>query len=480
VLAGTFVILAVLSCSVAFTPKVGFVALSAVYLGAFLAYMGLRSDSQDGHLFEVIIPFSLLSFLHFCVGTLYLAIVPEALEQPALAAFLLPALAVGTLGFLCFLVGYGRSFRTTARSPLGRFVPKSVFVYSAPAALGALGLSVHRFQDRGVLNDQGISSSLSLLQQFAPLFLFGWFLAWYMMWAKKMRASIAVPMLATMSMMAGLVLYFTFGGKALALTLLGMPAMAYYEVKRKLPVKTLALIAVVFVFIIFPTYNTFRQVDRNLDMTRRADRTFEMARTWDSEEYLDASVFAFLKRIGIVTAVAAIVSDTGRWVDYRYGETLLLAPISLLIPRFLWQDKPNISIGREFGETFRLTHALDRETEVAPSMVGDFYWNFALPGVVVGMWLLGVGYRWFYQRYGAGGGFDPIRKSIYATLLPSVLGFEANVAIVVGGVIKVLVILIVFLMLCRRLGWLEDLSDTSVVPRRSSVPDVANPTDGRI
>jgi hypothetical protein len=89
-------------------------------------------------------------------------------------------------------------------------------------------------------------------------------------------------------------------------------------------------------------------------------------------------------------------------------------------------------------------------------MVGDFYWNFALPGVVVGMWLLGMGYRVFYQRYGAGRGFDPIRKAIYATLLPSVLCFEANVAIIVGGVVKVLVILIVFLVLSRRLGWLDE------------------------
>jgi hypothetical protein len=320
-------------------------------------------------------------------------------------------------------------------------------------------MSVHKFQDEGILSDQGISASLSFLQQFGPLFLFGWFLAWYMMWAKRLRASIAVPVLAMMSVMAALILYFTFGGKALAITLIGMPAMAYYEVKRKLPLKSILVIVLIFVFIIFPMYNTFRQVNRNLDMTRRVDRTVEMARTWDSGKYMDASVFAFLKRIGIVTSVAAILSDTGRWVDYRYGETLILAPIAVLIPRFLWPSKPNISTGGEFAETFRLRRAMDRETEVAPSMVGDFYWNFAVPGVVFGMCLLGMGYRWYYQRYGAGAGFDPIRKSIYATLLPSVLGFEANVAIVVGGVIKVLIILIVFLVICRRLGWLDEISD---------------------
>jgi len=452
----TFVLLAALTASVAFIPHVPFVALSAIYLGALLAYLGLRSDPQGGHLFEVIVLLGILSFLYFCVGTMYLLIVPEALDRPALAPFLLPALALATLGFLSMLVGYGWSFRKTAPSPLGRFVPKSVFVYLIPGGMGMLGMSAQRFQSEGMLNAQGISPALSFMQQFAPLLFFGWFLAWYMTWARRLRPSVAVPTLATLSAMTAVVLYFTFGGKGLALTLLGMPAMAYYEVKRRVPFKSVFVVVLLFVFIIFPVYNTYRTLDKNLDMGRRVDRTVDMARTWSSDKYLDASVYAFLKRITIVTSIAAIVSDTGRWVDYRYGETLILGPIGLLIPRFLWPDKPNISIGQEFGETFRLKNAMDNETYIAPSMVGDLYWNFSVPGVVVGMWLIGMSCRWYYQRFGAGAGFDPIRKSIYFTMLPTALGFEGNVAIVLGGFIKVLVILVVFIVLCRRLGWLEE------------------------
>jgi hypothetical protein len=455
----TFVVLAALSACVAFVPNMGYAALSAIYLGSFLAYMGLRSDSQSGELFEVIVPLSLFSFVCFCLGTMYLVIVPGALPYQSLGPFLLPALALATLGHLCFLAGYGAFFRKTPPSPSGRFVPRGAFVYLAPAAVGALGMSVQRFQAEGMFSDKGISSSLSFLQQFAPLFLFGWFLAWYMFWAKKLRLSLAIPILGTMGVMAIAVLYFTFGGKAMAVTVLGMPAMAYYEVKRRFPVKSGLVVVLLFLFLIFPMYNTYRQVDRNLDTTRRVDRTIDMANTWNSDRYLDVSVFAFLKRISVLTSVAAVISDTGRWVDYRYGETLILAPIGLLIPRFLWPDKPEIAIGREFGQTFRLINAMDRETYIAPCWVGEFYWNFALPGVVCGMWILGMAYRWYYQRYGAGTGFDPIRKSIYATLLPSALGFEGNVAMLIGGAIKSLVILTVFLILCRRLGWLDTVSE---------------------
>ncbi len=89
-------------------------------------------------------------------------------------------------------------------------------------------------------------------------------------------------------------------------------------------------------------------------------------------------------------------------------------------------------------------------------MVGEFYWNFSIPGVIVGMWLLGLGYRWGYQRYGAGSKFDPVRKAIYATLLPTALLLEGSIAIIIVSLIKVTLILVVFLLLANRLGWLDE------------------------
>jgi hypothetical protein len=460
---GTFVLLCGLS-AVAFVPNLAFVAVSMSFLGLFLAYMGFRPDPQGGYLFEVVIPISVITFLYFGLGTMYLVVVPEALDHPSLARYLLPAQALAAVGFLCFLVGYGWYFRTTAPSPVGRLVPKSVFVYLVPAAMGTVGLSVQRLQDIGMMNDQGISASISFLQQFAHMFFFGWFLVWYMTLSKRLPRTVAVPLLLTLTAMLAVILYQTFGGKALALTLLGMPALAYYEVKRKLPLKAMFGVVLIFVFVIFPVYNTFRRIDRNLGTSRRVDRTLELASSWNSDKYMDASVFALLKRLTVVVSVAAILSDTGRWVDYGYGKSLILTPITILIPRFLWPEKPNIGTGQEFAETFRLKGAMDRETYIAISMVGDFYWNFALPGVIVGMWLLGMGYRWYYQRYGAGTGFDPIRKAMYIALLPTSIGVEGNVAIVVGGFIKLLVILVVFLAIAKRIGWLEELPAGSDAP----------------
>jgi hypothetical protein len=451
--ATTSVALAGLVAAVATIPHAGYIALAVLFLGAFFAYMRLRVPPPQSDLFEVIIPFSILNFLYFGIGAVYLVFVPEALSYPALKPFLAPAMALAALGYLCFLAGYALFFRTTRPSPLKAMVPTSTMAYLIPGVLGAAGMSVHQLQSAGIMAGAGISPALSFIQQFGVLFFFAWYLAWYMVLSGRLSRVRGVPILLSLTGLMMIVLYSNFGGKSLAMTMLGLPAMAYYEVKRRLPTKTLVVIALISVFLIFPVYNTFRQTDQSLDTMRRLDHTADVARSWDSDRFLDASVFSFLKRLTIVTSLAAIISDTPRWVDYRYGETLVLAPIGVFIPRFIWREKPNLSIGKEFGATFRLTHAMDLETEIAPTMVGDFYWNFALPGVVVGTLLLGMAYRWYYQRYGAGVGFDPMRKAIYASLLPTALLFEANFAIIVAGFAKCLIIIVVFLIVLRRIGW---------------------------
>jgi hypothetical protein len=452
----TCVLLAALVAAVALIPHASYIALAVTLLGAYFAYMRFRAPLTDPDLFEVIVPFSVLNFLYFGVGTIYLVFEPDALNFPALRPFLAPALALAVLGYLCFLAGYAWFFRATRPSPLGKLVPNHVLAYLAPGAVGAVGLSVHSLQVSSMASGGGISPALSFLQQFGILFYVAWYLAWHMFLAGRLRRSAGVPLLVALSGMAAVVMFSNFGGKALAITLLGMPAIAFYEVKRRLPVKSLVVVGLIAIFVIFPLYNTFRTTDRSLDTMRRLDHTVDVARSWNSDRFLDASLFSFLQRMTIVTSLAAIISDTPRWVDYRYGETLVLAPMALLIPRFLWRDKPNISIGKEFGATFRMTHALDLETEVAPSMVGDFYWNFAIPGVIVGMLLLGMGYRWYYQRYGTGAGFDPVRKAIYVALLPTALLFEGNFAIIVAGFVKALIIVVVFLLVLRRIGWMTE------------------------
>ena len=455
----TFLILAGLTVLAAFIPHVEFVAMSLAFLVAFIAYMRLRPDILPKDILEIIVPVSILHVLYFGIGSLYAVFAPESIVESSLMPFLPAAQALALLGFLCFLGGYAFFFRNAVRASVCGLEPTHALAYVLPAMLGAAGQSAHRFQVERMLGGLGISPAISLLQQFGVFFYFGWFLAWYQLWSGRLPWRRAPFVLGPLAFGAFLILFSTFGGKTTAFVILAMPALAYYEVRRRLPIRWIVVVALLAVFVIFPIYNTFRFQNASLETSRRVEMAVDTARTWNSDQYLDASVYSFLKRLTILTSVAAIVSDTGRWVDYRYGETLILAPIGLFIPRFLWPEKPNISIGREFGAVFRLTSAMDIETEVAPSMVGDFYWNYSVPGVIIGMLLLGMGYRWYFQKFGVGTDYAPIGKGIYIALMPNALMVEANVAIVIAGLIKAGLILAALVAIERRLGWIREIPD---------------------
>jgi len=89
-------------------------------------------------------------------------------------------------------------------------------------------------------------------------------------------------------------------------------------------------------------------------------------------------------KIYIDIIVAGI--DSGR-VPYLGGESLGWF-FSSFIPRFLWADKPDISLGQQFNRAFHLSES--RLTFVPTTELGELYWNYGMFGVIAGMLLIGL------------------------------------------------------------------------------------------
>jgi oligosaccharide repeat unit polymerase len=79
-------------------------------------------------------------------------------------------------------------------------------------------------------------------------------------------------------------------------------------------------------------------------------------------------------------------------VDLLYGKSYL-AMVTLPIPRAVWPDKPG-QIGGMVGETFFRSPA-----GTPPGAVGEAYWNFHVPGIVLVFFLFGVFHKWLMQVY---------------------------------------------------------------------------------
>jgi hypothetical protein len=94
-----------------------------------------------------------------------------------------------------------------------------------------------------------------------------------------------------------------------------------------------------------------------------------------------------LSRATTGSGVIPILAYVPDQVDYLYGSSYL-AIVTAPIPRKLWPNKPGLG-GGQVGVTF-----FGREGGVPPGPVGEAYWNFSVPGVVLVFFLFGLFHRW--------------------------------------------------------------------------------------
>jgi hypothetical protein len=209
---------------------------------------------------------------------------------------------------------------------------------------------------------------------------------------------------------------------------------------------------ILLVFVIFPFYNTYRALDPRVASADRASMTIEIAKGWSSEEYWTQSVGTAKRRMALINSVAVVLRDVGRWVPYAHGETLFTPAVTFFIPRVLWPDKPYFTMGREFAETFRVVAILDRDTRVAVTVPGELYWNFDLPGILIGMALWGVALRFLYRRYGEALALDPVRRAIHIVLLIQFAHFGGGLAAQAVGVLRIMIVLEAYRWISRQAG----------------------------
>ncbi len=100
-----------------------------------------------------------------------------------------------------------------------------------------------------------------------------------------------------------------------------------------------------------------------------------------------------------ITKPAHIMAAIPTKVDYQYGVTLMLwlfAPI----PRTLWVTKPVINISTTVGQMIYGTMDVSGlGAGIPPGFVGELYWNFHIPGIVAGLFLMGVWLKFVYINF---------------------------------------------------------------------------------
>jgi hypothetical protein len=145
---------------------------------------------------------------------------------------------------------------------------------------------------------------------------------------------------------------------------------------------------------------------------------------------------------------------------FRYGETMAYASYAF-IPRLLWPDKPFLSKGSWFTAYLGFS---PRESEATTSTgitaTGELYWNFGIPGVVLGMLFIGMLIGAVWRLAGADPRGNLLHMLLYTSLLLDIMNMPEAVTTAGFWIAEFLVFGAVFLLL----GWRPV---QFVVPRRT-------------
>jgi hypothetical protein len=136
-------------------------------------------------------------------------------------------------------------------------------------------------------------------------------------------------------------------------------------------------------------------------------------------------------------------------VVFQRGATLWPAFV-WFVPRALWSGKPIMSIGSWYATT--VLGWAPGSGETSPTLPGDFYLNFGLAGVLVGMFLYGLGMRLAYEYLVVRIGPPTGTWAFLPIFMVFGLAIEKNFSAIVGQAMQSLFSVLAIIWLLQRRG----------------------------
>jgi hypothetical protein len=131
--------------------------------------------------------------------------------------------------------------------------------------------------------------------------------------------------------------------------------------------------------------------------------------------------------------LADVIRRTPDEVPYWGGETYL-SLVGAFIPRFLWPDKPTKELGQGFGHRYGYIGARDSNTAINLPILVEFYVNFGMAGIALGMFLVGMIYRLVEHAVNRPGQ-DNIYSLAGIVLMIPLTNIESDFSLGFGGLI---------------------------------------------
>lgn len=147
------------------------------------------------------------------------------------------------------------------------------------------------------------------------------------------------------------------------------------------------IVLVLLLIVLFPLFSVIRGGVGNLGTTLSRTSNF-----WKNPTALFHLVEG--RQYGLDSLVL-VINRASKDENYTLGSELSLVAVAW-IPRAIWPDKPIISVGKIFYKKF-FPPIYNKGTAAAVTLPGEFYWDLGLGGVIMGMLLIGVLWRFLFE-----------------------------------------------------------------------------------
>jgi hypothetical protein len=121
-------------------------------------------------------------------------------------------------------------------------------------------------------------------------------------------------------------------------------------------------------------------------------------------------------------------------------------PLSF-VPRLLWPGKPRFETGQ--WVTSHFGPGPEIESSTGATWIGEFYYNFGWPGVVLGMFVLGIWFRFLQESFLGIGAAIPCMLAGVVTIVGLCIAIDGDLLVATNSVIfNAAPIVIIHLLVC--------------------------------
>jgi hypothetical protein len=307
---------------------------------------------------------------------------------------------IASVGVFSFLLGKfisSKLLRNIKFRTLGSFKIFNLFhLYSVNIIFFFIGLifTIYAFNYGyfGLLNSDrassnsfiGVLSSLTLYIDLVNI------ISWFYYFHNKENKWLILAILSTVFLiMVGLV----SNSKTEILKPLLIIFINYYLVIGKINYKYLLFIIIGFLLFAFPFITNLRYKLYITTISSRINYAEFVFNYLVNGDWLKnfGDINSSINAVGrdLLNVFNIITETTGKSTSFLNGETYSDA-LSMMIPRFLWNNKPDINIGNFIGYKYHLISSTDIITNIAPTQMGELFMNFGTFGVALGMFIWGI------------------------------------------------------------------------------------------